>query len=128
VYVPPDQEFGYDAWCANLRAGRTVHSGGPILSFAVEGRMVGDTVRLPGNGGSVEVEATAESIFPIHALEIVQQGRVVASTEERAGARLLSLRTRLRIDGHTWLAARVGGPGYFGGQPHRDGWGRRLMA
>jgi hypothetical protein len=127
VYIPPDEEFTYDNWCRNLRAGRTFQSGGPILRFTVNGRQIGDTISLPGNGGTVEVEAVAESIFPIHTLEIVQQGRVVASTEEARGALRLHLKASLRIDRHTWLAARCGGPGYTS-IPHHDGWRRGIMA
>jgi hypothetical protein len=128
VYIPPDEEFTYDSWCCHLRAGRTFHSGGPILNFTVEGRRVGDMLQLPGNGGTVEVEATAESILPIHSLEVVQQGRVVACTEEAGGTRRLHLRTRLEVSGHTWLAARAGGPGYYSAVPHHDGWSRGIMA
>src|SRR5258708_37907966 len=61
-------------------------SGGPIIWFSVDGHAIGDPVRLSGNGGMVEVEAWAESIFPIHTLEIVQQGRVVSATADRTGA------------------------------------------
>ena len=35
-----------------------------------------DTVRMSGNGGTIEVEASARSILPIHTLQIVQQGQV----------------------------------------------------
>jgi hypothetical protein len=56
------------------------------------------------------VEATADSIFPIHSLQIIQQGRIVASTDEAAGSRSLHLKATLRVKGHTWLAARCGGP------------------
>src|SRR5262249_26295269 len=62
VRIPADQEFTYDTWCANLKAGRTFLSGGPVITFKVDGHEVGDTVRLPGNGGMVEVEARVESI------------------------------------------------------------------
>ncbi|MGH2344961.1 MAG: CehA/McbA family metallohydrolase, partial [Chloroflexota bacterium] len=128
VFIPPDQDFTYETWCRNLAAGRTFLSGGPMISLTVEGHMVGDTVRLPGNGGTVEVEASAESIFPIHRLEIVQQGRVVAAVEEHAGTRGLRLKTALKVDGHTWLAARVGGPGYTQTLRHHDVWSRGVMA
>jgi IS605 OrfB family transposase len=64
--ISDDQPFNYDAWCAAVRAGRTFLSGGPLLHFTVNGAEIGDTLRLPGNGGTIEVEATAESIFPIH--------------------------------------------------------------
>jgi hypothetical protein len=140
VSIPADEEFTYDSWCRNLRVGRTFHSGGPIIDLTVDGHQVGDMVTLPGNGGTVEVVATAESILPIHRLEIVQQGRVVASTEEtthggsapgsgsHGGTHRLQLRTSLPITGHSWLAARVSGPGYFGAVPHHDVWQRGIMA
>jgi hypothetical protein len=120
VYVPPEEEFSHKSWCRNLARGRAFLSGGPLLDFMVEGHRLGDTVSLPGNGGTLEVQAAAESIFPIHSLQIVQQGRVVTSTEEPGGTRRLHLRTSIKVDGHTWLAARVGGPGYFQALRHRD--------
>lgn len=128
VHIPPSEEFTYETWCKNLAAGRTFLSGGPIISLTVDGHMSGDTVRLSGNGGTVEVEAWAESIFPIHTLEIVQQGRVVASSEDRNGTRRLELKTKLTVDSHTWLAARAGGPGYTQAVPHHDSWSRGVMA
>lgn len=128
VYVPPEEEFGYESWCRNLALGRTFVSSGPIISFRAEGRMVGDTVRLPADGGRVEVDAVAESIFPIHTLQIVQQGRVVAATEDAKGARQLRLRASLKVAGDTWLAARAGGPGYAQAVKHHDVWSRGVMA
>ena len=128
VYIPPDEPFTYETWCRNVAAGRTFHSGGPILKFSVDGHQVGDVVALPGNGGTVEVSAEAESILPIHALEIVQEGRVVAASNEAAGARKLSLNAKVKVGGHSWLAARCGGPGYTVSVPHLDSWGRGIMA
>ena len=128
VHIPPDEEFTYENWCRNLARGRTFLSGGPLLRFSVEGQVIGDTVQLPAGGGTLEVEAAADSIFPIHRLEIVQQGRVVAATEEAAGTRALHLKTKVKVDGHTWLAARVGGPGYDQPLLHHDVWNRGLFA
>jgi hypothetical protein len=102
VRIPNGEEFSYENWCHHLRAGRTFHSGGPIIDFTVDGHQIGDTISLPGNGGTMEVEATAESILPIHRLEIVQQGRVVAATEEAAGTRRLHLRARLPTTRRSW--------------------------
>jgi hypothetical protein len=128
VNIPADEEFNYDNWCKYLRLGRTFLSGGPILKFTVNGAEVGDTIQLTGNGGMVEVHAEASSTLPIHTLQIVQEGNVVASTEELQGTTRLSLKTQLPIDHHTWLAARVSGPGYTKAIPHFDGWKRGVMA
>ena len=111
------EEFTYETWCENVARGRTFLSGGPIISLSVDGRQVGDTLELSGPG-TVEVEAWAESTLPIDVLEIVQAGRVVASAESSKGTRRLEIRERLRIDGHTWLAARAGGGGFL--RPHEE--------
>ncbi len=127
VYIPPEEDFSYESWCRNLARGRTFLSAGPILWFTVDGHQIGDTVHLSG-GGTVEVEARAESIFPIHCLEIIREGKVVEAAQAPKGTRRLALRTRLRIDRDTWLAARVGGPAYDRAVPHRDVWQRGLFA
>lgn len=128
VHIPADEDFTYESWCRNLRAGRTFLSGGPLISLSVDGHAIGDTVELPRGGGVVEVEARVDSIFPIHGLQLVQAGRVVGSTESAGGSRTLTVRERLRIDDHTWLAARAGGADYFDAVRHRDVWGRGAMA
>src|SRR5436309_12708911 len=61
AYIPPDQPFTYDNWTKAVRAGRTFLSGGPMLTFTVNGAQIGDTM-LVSSGGTLEVEATGESI------------------------------------------------------------------
>ncbi len=128
VRIPREQEFSYESWCRNLALGRSYLSAGPLLDFTVEGAGIGDTLTLPAGGGEVEVEVRAESIFPIHTLEIVQQGKVVAFTQEPKGSRRLHLRAKLRVNGHTWLAARAGGPDYAQPLPHFDNGARGIFA
>lgn len=128
VHIPPDEEFNYDNWCKHLRLGQTFLSGGPMVRLTVDGAQIGDTLQLPRSGGTVEVQAEAHSIFPIYTLQIVQAGEVVASVDESHGTDRLLLKTRLPIDRHTWLAARVGDPRVPQGEPHFDAWRRGIMA
>ncbi len=122
-----DEAFTFDAWREAVTAGRTFLSAGPLLRFEVDGRAIGDTVRLSGPG-TVTVTAGCESIFPVSTLEIVQDGRVVASTSEDGGARWLDLAAEIAVESDSWLAARCGGPGYFDGPAHRDVWERNVFA
>ncbi|HEY3061717.1 MAG TPA: CehA/McbA family metallohydrolase [Chloroflexota bacterium] len=129
VYIPQDEDFTYSSWCQGLKAGRTFLSGGPLLELSVEGAQIGDTVSLPAAGGTVEVSTTARSTIPIHTLQIVQNGQVVAQTDSDspAGSRSLTLRSRVRVTEHSWLAARVGGPNYQQ-LSHHDVWQRGVFA
>ena len=78
------QEFTYAAWCDAVKRGRTFLSGGPLIGLSVDGAGIGDTLRLSA-AGTVEVHAWAESILPIHTLQLVQQGRVIAQVDAARG-------------------------------------------
>ena len=124
----PDDDFGYDAWCAALRAGRSYMSSGPLLRLSVDGAGIGDTVRLPDAGGTVAVAATAASIFPMFRLELVHSGRVIASSNSESGAHELRINENVTIDGPGWICVRVDGGGPDHLTHHRDVWGRAIMA
>lgn len=113
VRLAPDEPFTYDAWTAGVRAGRTYLSAGPILRLAVDGADIGDTIAMPAGGGTVEVDASAESAAPFESLQVVVGGRVVAEATDPSGTRRLAIRERIRVPADTWIALRAGGPGYF---------------
>ena len=126
VQLSEDEEFTYDSWCQALKRGRTFLSGGALLWFTVEGQPVGSEVKVPG-GGTVEIEAIARSVFPIHSLQIVGAGHIIAETTDEKGSRELRLRTQLKVERDIWLAARCAGPGYTA-RPHYDHRKRGIMA
>ena len=128
VRLGKDDDFGYDAWCAALRAGRSYMSSGPLLSLSVDGASIGDTVQLPDTGGTVAVEATAASIFPMFRLELVHSGRVIASSDSESGAHELQINENVKIDKPGWICARVGGGGPEHLTQHQDGFQRAIMA
>jgi hypothetical protein len=121
-----DEPFDYDAWRRAVAAGRTFLSGGPLLTFTVDGHGIGDTIELGGDC-SVTADATAEGVFPLSSLQIVRNGEVVAESTGD-GVRRLEVTAEVRFDGDGWLAARCGGTGYFDGPAHRDVWHRPVFA
>lgn len=126
VHIPENVGFNYTNWCKALRGGRTFVSGGAMLWFEIDGQPIGSTLKV-GKGGMVEIHTTARSIFPIHTLQIVSKGKVVAETTESNGSRHLELRTQLKIEEDSWLVARCAGPQYTA-KPHYDARGRGIMA
>ena len=119
AHLQDDEEFTYENWCRAVEKGRTFMTSGPIIDLSIDGKEVGDTLSISGPG-IVEVHANAESIFPIHRLEIVLNGRVVASTDSAEGVRRLEIRERIRVDNHSWIAARCGSPDYFNDPGYDD--------
>jgi len=107
AYLGP-QEFTFDNWAKAVRSGNTFMTSGPLLFFHADGHVPGEEITLGAGGGTVEVRAEATCFVPIHRLEIVQNGRVVAQREERDGLREITLNEKIQVDGPGWLAARCG--------------------
>ena len=128
VYIPPEEDFTYETWCEGMRRGRTFLSSGPIVDLRVDGRGIGSTLELPADGGEVEVEAWADSIFPIHRLELIQEGAVVADAVASQGTRRLEMHERVRVRNNTWFAVRVGAARYEEPMVFADAWARGVMA
>ncbi len=101
-----DQEFTFEQWAKAVRSGNTFCSTGPLLFFEVEGKPPGSEIRLGADGATLEFRVEARSSHPLHRVEIVCNGRVVASVEEPGGKLTLGLSDRLAIRGPGWLAAR----------------------
>jgi hypothetical protein len=100
------QEFTFDNWAKAIRSGNTFMTSGPLLFFHADSRAPGEEITLGAGGGAVEVQAEARSFVPFHRVEIVLNGRVVASREERDGVREMTLREKVQVNGPGWLAAR----------------------
>ena len=104
--VNPNRSFTYESWAAAVRAGRTVATSGPLLSLRVDGKEIGDVIRMSSNGGSVEVQAVAESAWPLSTVEVVNNGKVVACHRAGQGATKLAVRAGVQVQGSGWIAAR----------------------
>lgn len=100
------EEFNFTNWANAIRRGNTFMTTGPLLFFLADGHPPGEEITLGAGGGTVEVRAEVTSIFPFHSLEIVMNGRVVASREAEAGTREMKLVENLKVPGPAWLAAR----------------------
>ena len=101
-----NDEFNFDSWGKAVRAGRTFTTSGPLIGITADGRDAGDEIKMPAGGGTIETEAWAVCAQPIHGLEIIHNGRIIAKTTSEEGTKRLELKEKIRIDGSGWLAAR----------------------
>jgi hypothetical protein len=108
------EPFSFASWAGAVRKGNTFMTSGPLLLLQVDGRPPGDEITLRSGSGKIEVLAELKSTLPVHRLEIVLNGKVVASREENGGTRDLTLRETVSVSGPGWLAARCASRMTFG--------------
>ena len=106
----PNRPFNYGNWARAVRAGRTFSSSGPLIDITVEGQGIGGTIAMKSPGAELEIDARAQSIFPLGRIEIVQNGRVIASERGNNSTRKLRVRCKAKVKGSGWIAARCLGP------------------
>lgn len=104
------REFTYDNWCQAVRKGNTFASTGAMIDLRVEGAEMGQEIALPGNGGSVEVEVTAWSVWPLTGVELIVNGvsyeREILDDPERS----IRMKLKVKTEKSCWIAARCWGP------------------
>ena len=72
----PNGPLDYKAWLANLKAGRSFATNGPLLEFTLGSVPVGETLALDAAQG-VAFSARVRSIVPLDAAQVVCNGKLV---------------------------------------------------
>ena len=111
TYARVDGRFSYDRWLEAIRGGRTFVTTGPIVAMSVNGKPIGSTLALE-HGAKVDVVADVRAAFdryPIDALEIVANGKVVAIARNDGGASTLHLEHSFVPTESAWIAVRAHG-------------------
>jgi hypothetical protein len=104
-----DEGFTYDNWCQAVRRGTTFASTGAMIDLWAEGTQMGGDIDLKGNGGTVEVVATAESVWPLSGVELIVNGRSVAREKVDGDGRVVTIKFDLKAEKSCWIAARCWG-------------------
>ncbi|TMQ32556.1 MAG: hypothetical protein E6K70_17905, partial [Planctomycetota bacterium] len=109
AYVKMDGPFSYQKWIEGLRAGKSFVTNGPMLELSVDGKGIGGEVKLP-SAGEVHVRATVASQFPLDRLEVLYNGKVMATAVPVKKELTTELDTTIPIKSSGWIAARAVGP------------------
>jgi len=95
-----------------LRKGRTFFTTGPLLEFTIDGKMPGDSIRLPAGGGSVTIEATVRSAGPLSKVVVYHKGGILRELPlqpDRLGAHF---KERLKVTASDWFSLAAEGPNF----------------
>ena len=110
TYVKVDGPFTIDSWLAGFRRGHAYVTNGPFLEFTVNGRPMGEEIRV-ARGTTLDVAAAAQlnpDVDSLDRLELVVLGDVRAQEPARGQDRV-QLKTSLTADRSMWVAVRAYG-------------------
>jgi hypothetical protein len=106
VYAYTGRPFVYDDWMQAFKDGRTFITNGPALLMTVEGRMPGDTIEAEP-GTDLQVTVSWQSHYPVHGLDLVWNGNVVARQQFPGGSTGGQITTDVHAASDGWIAARL---------------------
>jgi hypothetical protein len=107
-YVKLNGRLDLDAWFASFHAGHVYVSNGPFLEFSVNGKQMGEEVRVK-RGAKLTIAASAQlnpDVDALNRLEIVVLSDV-ALTAAAEGRDRIDLRQELKADRSMWIAVRA---------------------
>src|SRR5581483_4678915 len=107
VYVRTGLKLDYDKWIADFRAGRSFVTSGPLVFFRLEGKEVGEEIRLAPGRHELHAVIDAESITPIRSIELLQNNKVIAMLEPKGSQLRARLVKTVSVDRSGWFAVRV---------------------
>ena len=107
VFVQSGAALDHGRWLAGVKAGRTFVTNAPLLEFSLAGRAIGDEIRLAPGSHRLTARVGMRSNVPIDHLEIVGNGRVVA-TLPLGGERMAANDTvSIPVTGSGWYVLRA---------------------
>ncbi len=109
AYVHLPDGLTYQGWIDGQKAGRSFVSNGPMIEFTANDKLPGSTIKL-SRAGSIHIAAQAQSQFPLDTLEIVRNGKVVATAPIDKPLQRIALNTTVTFQESGWVAVRVSGP------------------
>ena len=109
-YVKVDGPLNLDAWFASFNAGRTFVTNGPLFGLTVNGRGMGEELRVK-RGTSLKIAADVQlnpDVDTLDRLELVVLGDVT-QTQPAQGKDRTQLSAQLTADRSMWIAVRAYG-------------------
>jgi hypothetical protein len=109
-YVKVDGPLNLDAWFTSFNAGRTFVTNGPLLGLTVNGRGMGEELRVK-RGTSLKIAADVQlnpDVDTLDRLELVVLGDVT-QTQPAQGKDRTQLSAQLTADRSMWIAVRAYG-------------------
>ena len=107
VFVKSGAVLDHRRWLAGLKAGRTFVTNAPLLEFSLGGRAIGDEIRLAAGSHRLEARVRVRSNVPIDHLEIIGNGKVVATIPLRGDRTMAGDSVSIPVTQSGWYVLRA---------------------
>ncbi len=107
VFVHSGATLDHQRWLAGLKAGRTFVTNAPLLEFSLAGHAIGDEIRIPSAVQQLRAVVGLRSNVPIDHLEIIGNGKVVATVPLDAGRTTAHDTVPVPVNGSGWYVLRA---------------------
>jgi hypothetical protein len=97
------------AWLEGMRAGRAFVTNGPLIEMSVNGSLPGETVGLPLEGGTVDLEVHVRSIVPLQTVRLYFNGQVVEEIPLGGNRKTADFRKGVPVVRSGWYHVRAEG-------------------
>jgi TolB protein len=103
----PSGPLNISSWLSSLKQGMTFATNGPLLGFTLDGRQIGDAIKLPAGDHQLKFTAWLRSIVPVDHLEIVCNGQVVRTLALYENRDSADLQGTLPVSDSSWCLLRA---------------------
>src|SRR5256885_2747796 len=107
VYVKTGATLTHGRWLAGIKAGRTFVTNAPLVEFTLAGREPGGEIDLPASGGRLIARVGLRSNVPVDHLEIVGNGKVVATIPLSGDHRMVRDTVGIPVATSGWYVLRA---------------------
>jgi Tol biopolymer transport system component len=107
VFVHSGLKLNHRGWLAGLKGGRTFVTNAPLLEFALAGHGIGDEIQLSARSHRLTARVALRSNVPIDRLEIIGNGKVVATIPLRGDRTTARDTASISISTSGWYVLRA---------------------
>jgi hypothetical protein len=98
------------AWIEALKNGRTFFTSGPLLEFKINGRIPGESLNVPAEGGKVLLEGQVWSIVPLSRVMIYSNGEIWKEIPLSSDKRSATFHEWVTLKRSGWFSLTAEGP------------------
>jgi hypothetical protein len=108
VYCLTDRrEINAKEWFASLKRGQSFATNGPLLRFALGGRLPGDTIETAQPRDKIHYAASLRSIAPVDHLQVVCNGTIAQEIPVTKGGSTADAQGSIQMDRSGWCLLRA---------------------